>query len=221
MSFDYRGCFILGKDPIDPARLESTLTSFGLAFAGAFSSLEYEAGRVREKPAAARDWAAFIADGNGPTPSAFGQLKAEEFRFDFGFGFVSLPGLPGGALPLDNMVRAAWLEISDQKLYDMAFALEDQESNAVKLFAGLHAALNARSMAFGVETSALDFLKFFNGLLPVAEVDQHISTAIAPPAESSAAMRQSPWLREVDVDGVQVLTRYLSGLEEYFPKTDA
>jgi hypothetical protein len=76
-------------------------------------------------------------------------------------------------------------------------------------------------MAFGMETSALQFVKFFSGLLPVAEVDQHISTAIAPPPESAAAMRQSPWLREVDVDGVQVLTRYLSGLDEYFPKNEA
>ncbi len=157
-----------------------------------------------------------IADGNGPTPSAFGQLKAEEFRFDF--GFISLHGWSGGALPLDSTVRAAWLEISDQKLYDMAFALEDQDSNPVKFFAELHVALNARSMAFGMETSALQFYKFFNGLLPVEEVDQHISTAIAPPAESAAAMRRSPWLREVDVNGVQVLTRYLSGLDEYFPK---
>ncbi len=28
-------------------------------------------------------------------------------------------------------------------------------------------------------------------------------------------------LRDVDVDGVQVLTRYLSGLDAYFPKTGA
>jgi len=85
---------------------------------------------VHEKAAAARDWAAFIADGNGATPSAFGQLEAEEFGFDF--GFVSLPGFPGGTLPLEDTVRAAWLVISDRKLYDMAFALEDQESNPVK-----------------------------------------------------------------------------------------
>jgi hypothetical protein len=32
-------------------------------------------------------------------------------------------------------MSAARLEISDQKLYDMAFALEDQESNPVKLLA--------------------------------------------------------------------------------------
>jgi len=67
----------------------------------------------------------------------------------------------------------------------------------------------------------LQFLKFFSGQLPLAEVDLSISTAIALPVESAAAMRQSPWLREVDVEGEQVLTRYLSGLEEYFPKTDA
>jgi len=130
-----------------------------------------------------------------------------------------LPRLPDGTQPLEDMVRTAWLVISDQKLHDMAFALEDQESNPLKFFAALYGALNARSMAFGMETSALQFLKFFSGQLALAEVDRHIWTAIAPPVESAAAMRQSPWLREVDVDGVQVLTRYLSGLDEYFPKT--
>jgi hypothetical protein len=205
MSFDYRGCFLLGEDPIDPARLEATLTSFGLAFAGVFAALEYEAGRLREKAGVERDFAAFVADGNGPSPSAFVRLRAQAFRFDF--GFVALPG-----------ARAAWLEISDQQLYNMADALEDQAKNLLQFFAELHAALNARSMAFGMETSALQFLKFFGGQLPLADVDQQISTAIAPPFESAAAMRQSPWLREIDVNGVQVLTRYLTGLEVYYPE---
>jgi hypothetical protein len=218
MSFDYRGCFVLDQHPIDALRLEATLASFGLAFAGAFGSLEYNKGRIIEKPGGSRDFAAFVADGNSPAPSACGQLKAEEFGFDF--GFVTLPGAPGGILPTGS-VRAAWLEISDQKLYDMAFALEDQESNPVKMFAALHRALTARSMAFGMETSALQFLKFFSGQLSAAEVDKHISSAIAPPPESAAAMRQSRWPREIEVDGVQVLTRYLSGLDEYFPNGEA
>ena len=34
MSFDYRGCFILGENPVDSGLLHSTLSSFGLAFAG-------------------------------------------------------------------------------------------------------------------------------------------------------------------------------------------
>jgi hypothetical protein len=219
MSFDYRGCFILDKTPIDPVLLDRTLTSFGLAFGGSFSSLTYEAGRTRQEDAAERDWAAFIADGNGAAPSAFGQLVAEEFRFDF--GFVTLPSFLDGRERLEGMVRAAWLEISDQKLYDMALSFDDQDSNPVKLLAGLYTALNARSMAFGMETTAIQFLRFFSGQLPLAEVEANISTAICPTAESGTAMRQSPWLREIDVNGVLVLTRYLSGLDEYFPKRNS
>ena len=219
MSFDYRACFILGKDPIDAVHLEGTFASFGLAFTGAFSSLTYDAGRVKEVEGPTRDWPAFIANGNGPAPSAFGQLKAEEFRFDF--GFVTLPGLIGAPAPVDGLMRAAWLDISDQGLYDMALALEDQESNVLRFVVALHTALNAVSTALGMETNALQFIQFFSGQLPTAEVDERISIAIAPPAESAAAMKHSRWLREINIDGVLVLTRYLHGLEEYFPKTDA
>jgi hypothetical protein len=218
MSFDYRACFILGTDPIDALRLESTFASFGLAFAGAFTSLIYEAGRVKEVQAPQRDWPAFIANGNEPAPSAFGQVKAEEFRFDF--GFVTLPGLLDAPAPFDSLIRAVWLEMSDQNLYDMALDLEDQESNLVRFVVALYSALKARSMALGMETSALQFMQFFGGQLPLAEINERISVAIAPPAESAAAMRQSPWLREIDVGGVHVLTRYLKGLEEYFPRIE-
>jgi hypothetical protein len=216
MSFDYRACFILGTDPIDAGRLEGTFASFGLAFAGAFTSLIYDAGRGKEVEAPRRDWAAYTADGNGPAPSAFGQLKAEEFRFDF--GFVTLPGLLAAAAPFDGLIRAVWLEMSDQNLYDMALALEVQESSLVKFVVALYSALKARSMALGMETSALQFMQFFSGQLPLAEVNERISVAIAPPAQSAAAMRESPWLREIDLGDVHVLTRYLKGLEEYFPK---
>jgi hypothetical protein len=126
MSFDYHGCFILDKDPINASVLEGTLRSFGLVFAGASRSLVYEGGSTKSHKVPTRDWAAFIADGNGPTPSAFGCVEAKEFRFDF--GFVTLPGLLDGPAPLDSLVRAAWLDISDQQLYGMGFALEDHES---------------------------------------------------------------------------------------------
>lgn len=219
MSFDYHGCFILGKDPISAAVLEGTLRSFGLAFAGASRSLVYEAGSTKTHYVPTRDWAAFISDGNGPTPSAFGYVEAKEFRFDF--GFVTLPGLLDGPTPLDGLVRAAWLDISDQQLYSMGFALEDHKSNPLKFFVALHLALNANSMAFGMETNAQQLLKFFSGQLPTPEVHQFISVAIAPPPESAAAMRVAGARREIDVDGVHVFTGYLSGLEEYFPELNA
>lgn len=215
MSFDYRACFILGNR-FDPAALEASLSSFGLAFGGSYTTLSYDQGKTREQRAPARDWVDFVADGNGPTPSAFGQLKAEEFWFDF--GFVTLPGMLDQRPPLDGLIRAAWLEISDQKLYDMALTLEDQDKNPLQFFVALFQALNASAMALGKEVTALQLLKFFSGQLPLPEVDEYVSTAIAPPPVSAEAMRQSRWLREVDVNGVHVLTRYLSGLEEYFPK---
>ena len=217
VSFDYRACFILGN-AIDSSTLEASLNSFGLAFGGSHATLSYEQGRTREQRAASRDWADFVADGNRPPPSALGKLEPEEFWLHF--GFVTLPALRDGRAPIGGLIRAAWLEISDQNLYDMGLSLEDQNTNPLKFLVALFQALNAGAMALGVETSALQFLQFFCGQLPLPEVDAHISTAIAPPAASAEAMRQSRWLREVDVNGVHVLTRYLSGLEEYFPKTD-
>lgn len=213
MSFDYRGCFILG-DAIDASALQASLGSYGLAFAGSHASLVYNQGRTLEEQAPSRDWAAFVADANGPSPSAYGQLQAEEFWFDF--GFVGLPGLLGTAA--SGIIRAAWLEISEQKLYDMSLCLglEEPERNPLQFFVSLFKALNAQAMAFGRETTALQFLQFFAGELTLREVDDQISTAIAPPPASAEAMRKSPWLRELDIDGVHVLTRYISGLEEYF-----
>ncbi|MEO7036335.1 MAG: hypothetical protein ABI548_20490 [Polyangiaceae bacterium] len=213
MSFDYTACFThLGV--VEASTLQATLASFAIHFCGSYSTLVYNGRWVQEQQGARRDWAGFAADAVSARPSAFAQFKGDGFRFTF--GFLTLPPAVGVAGAAE--LRAAWLVISDGDLERMGYALEDQGTDIIKLFVALFRALNAGSMAMGVELSARQFLQFLAGQLPLAEMDERVDLAIAPPAASAAAMRGNPGTRDLNVDGTPVLARYFVGLEPYFPR---
>lgn len=214
MSWEYRACYTLGS--VDASILQATLMSFAIDCSGSSSSLVYEGNRVTEQDGPRLGWADFVADAASARPSAATRFVSEEFWFDF--GFVTLPGSLGGT-PGAADIRAAWLEISDGNLDRLAYALDDRGTDVLKLLVALFRALNASSMAMGMEPSAQQFVQLFAGKLPLAEMDEHISLAIAPPATMVTALRSNPRIRELDIDGMPVLARYLVGLDEYFPRS--
>jgi hypothetical protein len=216
LSWDYRACFILGN-AINASAFGALLHSFGLEFNGPSVAYIHENGRVMERQGQPHDLASFVADGSSPRPSAFAQLRSEEFSFDF--GFVTLPPLPG--MDPTASLAAAWLEISNRKLESMGYALEDRGTNLLELLVAFFQTLNARSMAFGREMNAEQFLALFAGQLPLSELDEQVDVAIAVPTVIAQQMLNNPRTREFDIRGTHALARYLVGLEDLFPSLNA
>lgn len=212
MSFDYRACFTLG-DKVDAISFRSTLDHFGLRFAGATEGLVYDRGRIASRGGSQLDQLQFIANANLAKPSATARLDGEDFFFEL--GVLSLSEQTDFSMPSES-TRIGWLEISDQNLQDMAFALEDRNSDSLRLLVGLFKALNANSMAMGVETTALQFMQFFAGALPLPEIDARIWTTIQPPATTLRALLGNPSRRELTIDGTTVITGSFPGAEDYF-----
>lgn len=216
MTWDYRACFVLGN-AINASAFGALLHSFGLEFSGPGVAYLYEDGRVMERRGQSHDLASFVADGSSPRPSAFAQLKSEEFSFDF--GFVTLPPLHG--MGPTASLAAAWLDISNRKLESMGYALEDRGTHLLELLVAIFQALNARSMVFGRELDVQQFLKLFSGQLPLSELDEQVDVAISVPTAIAQQMLSNPRTREFDIRGTHVLARYLVGLEDLFPSLNA
>src|SRR6478735_1440841 len=212
MSFDHRACFILGGK-VDATSLQSTLANFALTFAGASEGVTIEGGRVVSRGGTQLDLSQYVANANRETPSATARINGDDFFFELvvlALPWGTEPDLPSAA------TRVAWLEISDQNLYDMAFALEDRNSASLQLLVGLFQALSASSMAMGVETTAVQFMQFFAGRLALAEMDARIWTTIQPLVPNREALLGNPARREFTVKGVTVVTGKFPGAENYF-----